>query len=96
MCFILGELDVTDKVGIYIFLLDGIVCLDTNKMMLVPLIRFGGRRDLPPPCGKWKNSFSVKISQVALSGPDRRVWREDLAPVDVLMTASMVEMAEFG
>ena len=60
-------------------------------MVLVALMRLDGSRDLPPPCAKQGNSFAVKISQVSLSGPDRRVWREDLAPVDVLMTAAVVE-----
>ena len=69
MCFILGELDVTDKVGICNFLFEGIVCLETKNMVLVPLMRLDGRRDLSPSCAKRKNSFAVEISQVALSGP---------------------------
>ena len=72
------------------------VCLETKKMVLIPVMRLYGRRDLPPPCAKRENSFAVKISQVDLSGPDRRVWREDLAPVDVLMTVVAVKMAGFG
>ena len=59
-------------------------------------MRLDGRRDLPPPCAKRKNSFAVENSQVALSGTERRVWRDDLAPVDVLMTAAEVAMARFG
>ena len=55
-----------------------------------------GRRDLPPPCAKRKNSFAVDISEVDFLRPERRVWREYLAPVDVLMTAAMVIMVGFG
>ena len=40
--------------------------------------------------------FVVDISHVALSGPDRRVWREDLAPLDVLITAAAVATAGRG
>ena len=96
MRFSLGEIDVADKVGIVFCLFVGVVCLDTKKMALVPLMPLYGRRDLPPPCAKRENSFAVKISQVALSGPDRRVWREDLAPVDVLITEAAVTMAGRG
>ena len=56
-------------------------------MVLVPLMLLDGRRDLPPSCAMQKNSFAVDISQVAFSWTDRRVWREDLTPVDVLITA---------
>ena len=79
-----------------IFLFVGMVCLDTKKMVLVPLICLYGRRDLPPPCAKRKKLFAVKISQVALSGPDQRVCREYLAPVDVLITAATVATAGRG
>ena len=72
------------------------MCLETKKMVLVPLMRLDGRRDLPPPCAKRKKSFAVEIYQVALLGPERRVWREDLDPVDALMTAAAVEMLGFG
>ena len=84
------------KLAYVIFLFEGIVFLDTNKMVLVLLMRLDGRRDFPPPCAKRKNSFAVEISQVALSGLDRIFWREDLATVDVLMTASAVAIAGFG
>ena len=72
------------------------MCLETRKMKLVPLMCLDGRRDFPPPCVKRKKSFAVEISQVALSGPERRVLREDLSPVGVLMTAAAVAMAGFG
>ena len=72
------------------------MCLETNKMVLVQLMHLDGRRNFPPPCAKRGNSFAVEIYQVALSGPERRVWREDLAPVDVLMTVVAVKMAGFG
>ena len=84
------------KLAYVIFVFEGIVCLETKNMVLVPLIHLDGRRDLPPPCAKRKNSFAVEISQVALSGPEWRVWREDLALVDVLMTAAAVAMVGFG
>ena len=84
------------KLAYVIFLFEGIVFLDTNKMVLVLLMRLDGRRDFPPPCAKRKNSFDVEISKVALSGPDRIVWRYDLAPVGVLITAAAVAMAGFG
>ena len=35
--------------------------------------------------------LEVEIYQVAFSGPDRRVWREDLAPIMVSITAEAVE-----
>ena len=65
-------------------------------MVSVPSISLEGRRDLPPPCAKRKNSFDVEISQVTFLGPDRRVWREDLAPVMVSITAAAVETAGCG
>ena len=65
-------------------------------MVLVLLMCLDGRLDLPPPCAKRENSFAVKISQVAFSGPDRRVWREGLAPVDVLSTAAAVSTVGRG
>ena len=70
MRFSLGEIDVADKVGIVFCLFVGVVCLDTKKMALVPLMPLYGRRDLPPPCAKRENSFAVDIFQVALSGPN--------------------------
>ena len=84
------------KLAYVIFVFGGIVCLETKNMVLVPLIHLDGRRDLPPPYAKRKNSFAVEISQVALSGTERRVWRDDLAPVDVLMTADALAMSGFG
>ena len=66
------------------------MCLEKKKLVLVPLLSLYGKRDLPPPCAKQENSFAVDIYQVALSGPDQRVWREDLDPVDVLITAAVV------
>ena len=65
-------------------------------MVLIPLMILDGRQDLPPPCAKRGKWFAVKISQVALPGPDQRVQREDLALVDVLMNANTVEMAGRG
>ena len=59
-------------------------------------MRLDGRRDLPPPCAKQKNSFAVEISQVALSGPDRRVWKEDLAPVEVFINVAAVATTGIG
>ena len=52
-------------------------------MVLVPLMCLDGRRDLTPPCAKWKKSFAVEIYKVDLSGPEQRVWREDLDSVEV-------------
>ena len=96
MRFSLVDIDVADKVGIGNFLFVEMVYLETKKMVLVPLMRLYGRRDLSPPCAKQKKSFAVDISQVALSGQDRRVWREDLAPVFMLITAAAVETAGRG
>ena len=59
-------------------------------MVLVPSMRLEGRLDLPPPCAKQKNSFAVDIFQVAILGPDQRVWRQEFAPVMVSITASEV------
>ena len=84
------------KLTSVIFLFVGMVCLEKNKMALVPLMRLDGRRDLPPPCDKREELFAFKISQVALSGQDRRVWRENLAPADVLFTASAVATSGRG
>ena len=65
-------------------------------MVLVPLMFLDRRRDLPPPCAKRKKSFAVEIYQVALSGTEWRVWRDDLDPVDALITVAAVEMSGFG
>ena len=72
------------------------MCLETKKMVLVPLIRLDGRRALPPPFAKRKFIFAVKVSQVSLLGPDRRVWREYLAPVDVFIAAAAMATAGRG
>ena len=84
------------KLAYIVFLFERIVCLETKTMMLVLLMRLYGMLDFLPPCAKWKNLFSFVISQVALSGPTRRFWREDLAPVDVFMTAAAVATSGFG
>ena len=65
--------------------------MDTKKMVLSPSMCLEGIRDLPPPCAKRKNSFAVEIYQVDFLGTDWRVWREDLVPVMVSITASEVE-----
>ena len=65
-------------------------------MVLVLSMCLEGRRVLSPPYAKRENSFDVEISQVAFLGTDQRVWREDLEPVMVLITASAVEMAGRG
>ena len=59
-------------------------------------MRLDGRRYLPPPCAKQKISFDVDISQVAFSGTDQIVWREDFSPVVVLITAAAVATAGRG
>ena len=66
------------------------VCLETNNMVLAPSTCLEGRRYLPPPCARQKKMFLVDIPQVAFLGPYRRVWREDLAPVMVSITAAAV------
>ena len=65
-------------------------CLETKNILLVPSTRLEGRQYLPPPCARRKNLLAVEISQVTLSGPERRVWREDLAPVLVSITEAAV------
>ena len=72
------------------------MCLETKNMVLVPLMRLDERSALPPPCAKRKNLFAVDISQVTLLGPDRRVWREYLAPVDVFIAAAAMATAGRG
>ena len=65
-------------------------------MVLVPLMILDGRRDLPPPCAKQKSLFAVDIFQVALSGPDQRVWKDYFSPVDVFITTDAVATAGRG
>ena len=65
-------------------------------MVLVLSICVEGRRDLPPPCVKRKNSLAVEIYQVAFLGSDWRFWREDLALVMVFINAAEVETAGLG
>ena len=79
-----------------IFLFEVIVCLETKNMLLVPLMHLDGRCDVPPPCDKREKLLAVEISQVALLGPDRRVWRDDLDPVCVLMNATAVATVGIG
>ena len=71
-------------------------CLGENNIVLDPLMLLEGIRDLPPPCARQKNSLALDISQVAFSGPDRRLWREDLAPIVVSITAAAVATAGRG
>ena len=65
-------------------------CLEKKKIVLVPSTRLDGRWDLPQPCARRKTYLVVEISQVAFSGTERRVCREDLAPVLVSITAAAV------
>ena len=65
-------------------------------MVLVLSMCLEGRRVLSPPYAKRENSFAVEISQVSFSGLDQRVWREDLAPVMVLITATAVATVGCG
>ena len=92
---VLETLKSQTKLAYVIFLFGDIVCLETKNMMSVPLMRLDGRGD-SAILRLSGNVFAVEISQVALSGTERRIWREDLAPVDVLMTATAVAMAGFG
>ena len=69
-------------------------CLETKKILLVPSTSLEGRQDLHPPCARRKNLLAVEISQVTFSGPERRVWKEDLAPVFMSITAA--EVATMG
>ena len=59
-------------------------------MVSVLSTRLEGRRDLSPPSARRKNSLAVEISQVAFSGLDLKLWREDMAPVMVMITAEAV------
>ena len=62
VCFSLGELDVVDKFGIgYFFLSLGMVCFETKKIVLVPSMCLGGRRDLPPTCAKREKSLLCRF-----------------------------------
>ena len=64
--------------------------------MLVPSTFLEGRQDLPLPCARRKYLLAVEISQVAFSGPEWRVRREDLAPVLVSITAELVAITGLG
>ena len=79
-----------------LFLPLGKACFETKNMVSVPSTCLEERRDLPPPCDRRKNSLAVEISQGSFSGPDRRVWREDLAPVMVSITAAAVATMGHG
>ena len=83
------------KLAYVIFSL-GMVCFETKKMVSVPSMCLGWRWYLPPHCDKRKNSFAVEISQLYFSVPDRRFWREDLAPVMMSITVAAVAMAGRG
>ena len=96
MCFGLGQLYITEEVGVGDFSPLGMACLETKKIVLVPSTRLEGRRYLPPPYPRRKSSLSVEISQFAFLGPERRVWREDLSLILVPITASAVAMMERG
>ena len=41
-------------------------------------------------CSRRKKNLAMEISQVAFSGPERRVWRDDLALVSVSITEAAV------
>ena len=96
MRFSLGELDVAEKVGVGYFFVFGDGVLGEKEDGIGPLNEFGGETGFTPTCAKRKNSFAAEISRVAFSGPDRRVWREDLAPVMVLITSEAVETTGRG
>ena len=88
VCLSFGGIDVEDKVGIGYFLPLGVECLETKKMVLAPSTSLEGRRDLSQPYSRQKTLLVVEISQVAFSGPEQKVWREDLVPVMVSIPAA--------
>ena len=65
-----------------------------KTIVLVPSNVLEGRWYLPPPCDRQKKFLAVEISKVTFSGPERRVWKEDLAPVFMSITAA--EVATMG
>ena len=90
MCFSLGQLDVADKVDVGYFFTLGDGLFGDKKSVLVPSTPLEGRPDVPPPCDRRKYLLTVEISQVTFSRPERRVCREDLALVLVLITVAAV------
>ena len=74
------------------FLPFGMACLETKTNVLVPSTCLEGRRYLPLPCGRQKKNLAVEIPHVTFSGPERRAWREDFAPVFLFITAAAVAM----
>ena len=71
-------------------------CLEKKNNVLMPSTCLEGRQDLPLPCARRKYLLAVEISQVAFSGPEWRVRREDLAPVLVSITAELVAITGLG
>ena len=68
MSFSLRELDVAEKLAYVFFLFEGILCLETKNMVLVPLIGLDERRDLLPPCANRKNSLLLRFPKLLCRG----------------------------
>ena len=57
---------------------------------IYPFNVFGGETAFTSTLCQAENTLAVEISQVACSGPEQRVWGEDLAPVMVSITEAVV------
>ena len=89
MCFILGHIDVADEVGVGIFNF-GNGLFGYKKYYVDAFNAFGGETVFTSTPFQAENLLPVEISQVVFLGPERIVWKEDLAPALVLITAEAV------
>ena len=67
-------------------------CLETKKYCVGAFNSFVEETGFPSTLCQAEKLLAVEIPQVAFLGPERRVWRENLAPILVSITASAVAM----
>ena len=90
MHFSLGQVDIIEKFGIGYFFTFGDGVFGDREDGIGPFNVFRGNIGFASTLFQAGNSLEVDISQVAFSGPDRRVRRDYLAHVMVSITAAVV------
>ena len=71
-------------------------CLETKKYCVGAFNSFVEETGFPSTLCQAEKLLAVEIPQVAFLGPERRVWRENLAPLLVSITVAAVEITEIG
>ena len=96
MCFSLGKLDVADEVGVGYFFTFGDGLFGDKKYCVGAFNSLGRETGFTSTLCQAEKNLAVESSQVTFSWQEKRVWRDDLAPVLGLITAAAVAMTGRG